>query len=152
MRRATPRIRVEDLDKGQSTALSSAESAPSASDCVSLSQDGMTVSGGFASPLNAIMPDKHLYERVRFLVEPTVTGGPTTATFTLWERTPDGEVVQAAEEDLTAAGSIPNFEIDNHDARYSITLSVLSGGSSPTVKFKVWVQGVYSPEYVATNG
>lgn len=152
-RRTGTRIRIGDFDKA---AVGSAESAPTAAECISLGQSDMEVSGGFAHPINAPMPDKHDYERLRFVIAPVgagITGAPTSVEFTLWERTPDGEVIPAsASVALAADGTIPAIEIDNHDARYGFTVSTLSGGTTPAVTVGVWVQGVYTPTYAAVNG
>jgi len=151
MRRASPLVRIDDFDK---SAVASAESAPAETAAISLQTSTVQYSGGFATPVMAVLPDKHDYQKLRFVVAPVgagVTGGPSAAEVTIWERTPDGVMVPAGVAELQADGTFSEVEIDNHDARYYATVSTLTGGTSPEVTVGVWVQGVHTPTYVAAN-
>lgn len=151
-RRASDKIRISDFDF---SAVNSTQAKPAETACISLSTSDHTITGGFAQPTFAIMPDKHMYQKLRFTLEAIgagVTGGPSALEVTLWERTPDGEVIPAGVFELQADGTFTDVEIDNHDARYAVTLSTLTGGTTPAITAGVWVQGVYAPTYIAANG
>lgn len=152
MRRASPWVRLTDFDKA---ALTSAESAPAETAAISLSESTVSWSGGFATPVNAPLPDKNDYQRLRFQVAPVgagVTGTPTAVEVTIWERTADGVMLPAGISELQDDGSFSAVEVDNHPARYYATVSTITGGTSPEVTVGVWIQGVYAPTYIASDG
>ena len=151
MRRASPFVRISAFDKA---AVTSAESAPAETAAVSLSESTVSWSGGFATPVNAVLPDKHDYQRVKFRVAPVgagITGTPTAVEVTIWERTADGVMLPAGVAELQADGTFSEVEVDNHEARYYATVSTITGGTSPEVTVGVWIQGVHAPTYVAAN-
>ena len=152
MRRASPLVRVSDFDKA---AVTSAEAAPAETVAISLSESTVTWADGFATPVNAALPDKNDYQRLKFVVAPTgagITGTPTAVEVTIWERTADGVMVAAGVAELQADGTFSAVEVDNHPARYWATVSTITGGTSPEVTVGVWVQGTYAPTYIATDG
>ncbi len=160
MRRASPPLPVKDLDLVNITAV---DNAPSESDAISLAQSDVRIADGFAQPLNAVLPDKHDYQRLRFRVIPWdhsggsggngITGSPTDAEVTIWQRTADGAMIPFGDgpAKLQADGTFTEVEGDNHDARYYATVTTLTGGTSPAVNARVYVQGVHTPTYVAAN-
>jgi hypothetical protein len=152
MRRASPLVRIDAFDKA---AVASAESAPAETAAISLSESTVSWSGGFATPVNAVLPDKNDYQRLKFVVAPVgagITGAPTAVEVTIWERTADGVMVNAGVAELQADGTFTDVEVDNHPARYYATVSTITGGTSPEVTVGVWVQGTYAPTYIATDG
>lgn len=152
MRRASPLIRIPDFDFA---AVAATQAKPAETAAISLQTSDVRITDGFAQPINAIMPDKHEYQRLRFSLVPTgagVAGGPSALEVTLWQRTPDGEMDRAGVFALNADGTFSDVEIDNHDARYAVSLSTLTGGTSPALTAAVYVQGVHTPTYIATDG
>lgn len=120
-------------------------------DFISLSDTGVAISGGFAQGVFAVMPDKHLYQKLRFSFGiPTVTGAPTDATLRLLVRDAEGNVTVAGTSTLAADGSFPEIEIDNFDARYYLQVTFV-GGTTPAVTVDTFLQGVYTPKFIAVN-
>lgn len=152
MRRASPRVRVAALDKAAVAAVEVPGVDFTEADAISLSTTGVSIEGGFATPLNAVLPDKHLYQRLRFSFTPPVLGAADNeVTLVLWERTPDGELIEAGRSVLDATDLLPAIEVDNHDARYYLGVEAISGAAAKAVTTKVFVQGLYAPTYVAVD-
>lgn len=139
--RASPPRKVAAWTK---TAVAADETVPSAvADFVNLEASHVTHSGGFASGVYAILPDKHDYDRLRVLFGPVTLGGTVTAaTAELYARISDGTVLLLGTSVLTAAGALPPIEVENYQALYAVVVNGLTGAGAE-VTFDVAVQGVH---------
>jgi threonine dehydratase len=141
--RASPPRKVAAWTK---TELSDAEAAPAlVADFVNLEASHMTHSGGFAQGVFAIMPDKHDYDRIRFLFSNVVTADVASATVAVYVMLSGGDIVVAGTAALTAAGTIPAIEIENYQGLYSVILQAVTATEAGTIEFStdVYVQGVH---------
>ena len=115
---------------------------------VDLSTSSHVYSGGMASPVTAIMPDKVNYERIRVSFgKPTLVTATDAILDVVVERA-DGSAVVVGTSDLTA-GILPAVEFDNEPGKIAVQVRTLTGGGSITVK--TFVQGVYKQLFVSVN-
>lgn len=141
--RASPPRIIPAFNKVEVAAV---EAVPAETEFVSISTSTVQHADGFATGVYAILPDKHLYDKLRFsFTNPTLANADNTATLALWGRLSDGEIIFLGESELNAAGQFPPIEVENYDARYFVTVSAL-GGTTPAVTVKTAVQGIYEDE------
>ena len=139
--RASPPRKVDAWSKD---AVGSAESAPSvAADFVNLEQSTLTHEDGFATPVFAILPDKHDYDIVRFAFGPTTLGNAdNTATVAVYAYHSGGSISLVGTSDLTDAGTLPAIEGENYQALYAVIVQAVSG-TTAALTVDVFVQGVH---------
>lgn len=146
--RASPPRIVPAFDKA---AVAAAEAVPAETAFVSISTTGVTHADGYASGVYAILPDKHVYDKLRFsFTPPTLGANVADATLSLWGRLSDGSIIFLGESVLDARNQFPAVEIENYDARYYLTVSSITsdGAAAPVldVTVRCAVQGVYEDE------
>lgn len=139
--RASPPRRVPAFFKD---GLTDPESAVADGDFVNLERSTVRHADGFAQGEYAILPDKHHYDRIRFLFGPVTvnTGTLSTLSVTVYVKTSDGSIVAAASSDVLAdLKTIPPIEFENYQGLYSVKVTALTG-SSEDIDLDVFVQGV----------
>jgi hypothetical protein len=138
--RASPPRKVAAWTK---TAVEAAEAVPSTRAAfVNLEQSTMTHADGFAQGVYAILPDKHHYDRLRFLFGPVTLGNAdNTATVAVYEMLADDSVVLVGESALTAAKSFLPVTIENRQGMYAVIVKAVAG-TTQAVTFNVFIQGV----------
>lgn len=122
--------------------LTDAESVPSAAaDFVNLEQSTVTMSGGFGTPVFAILPDKHHYDKIRFSFGAPTLDAVTAATMAVYALHADGSVSLVGTSELAANGTFPAIETENYQARYAVILQALTG--TELTAMDVFVQGLH---------
>lgn len=143
--RASPPRIVPAFDKA---AVAAAEAVPAETEFISISNSQVTHANGYAAGVYGILPDKHMYDKLRFsFTPPTLGTADTEATLSLWARLSDGEIIGLGESVLSAANQFPAIEVENYDARYYLTVSAITGGVGLAVTVKCAVQGVYHDDH-----
>lgn len=136
--RASPPRKVSAWSQA---AASAADSVPSAvADFVNLEQSTITHEDGFATPVFAIMPDKHNYDRIRFTFGGLVLNTVTSATMAAYAYHADGSVSLLGTSELAADDTFPAIETENYQALYAVILQEFTGTA---ITVDVFVQGVH---------
>lgn len=137
--RASPPRKVPEWSKA---ALTAAEAVPSdAEDFVNLEQSTMTHNEGFATPVFAVMPDKHNYDRIRFAFGAPVLDAVTAATMAVYAYHGDGSVSLVGTSELSDANVFPPIEAENYQALFAVVLQSITG--TALTSLDVFVQGVH---------
>lgn len=139
--RASPPRKVAAFSK---SAVAAAESDPSVvGDFTNLEQSTVTMSGGFGTPVFAILPDKHDYDKIRFSFGPVTLGNADNeATLAVWAYHADGSISLLGTSELSANDTFPEITAENYQALYAVTVKTLSG-TTAAVTADVFVQGVH---------
>lgn len=139
--RASPPRKVTAFSKA---AVADAEAAPTVvGDFTNLEQSTITHEDGFATPVFAILPDKHHYDRLRFSFGPVTLGNADNeATLAVWAYQSDGSISLVGTSVLSADNVFPAVESENYQALYAVTVQTLTGTTS-AVTVDTMVQGVH---------
>ena len=124
-------------------AVDTVEAVPStATDFTNLERSTVRHADGFASGEFAILPDKHDYDKLKFVFGPITAGGTlTTAAISIWVRGSDGSVHLFGTSTMTD-GLLPAIEGENYQGTYAATVSTISGAGGE-ITVNVFVQGVH---------
>lgn len=146
MHRSSPPRIVPGFEKDE---VGSAESVASAT-FVNLEASHVTHEDGFAHGVYAILPEKAEYDKLRFSFGvPTLAGTTPDFTLELWAKGSDGNAYLLGSSELSAAGTFPPIECENHQATYALVVAAVSGTNTPTVSVTCFVQGLFETVAVA---
>lgn len=146
MHRSSPPRRVPDLAITAATEVGD----PSEATFVNLFASHVQHEGGFARPVYGILPDMPEYDRLRFSFGvPTLAGTDPDATIQLWGKGSEDAPFLLGESALSAAGTFPAIEVDNHQGTFAIIVGGISG-TGAELSVDVFVQGLF--ETVAVVG
>lgn len=138
--RASPPRKVDAWTK---TTQATAEAVPSAvADFVNLEQSTIRHSGGFATPVFALLPDKHHYDKLRFIFSAPTLDAVTAATMAVYARSSDGTVSLLGTSELSDADTFPEITVENYQATYSVIVQAVTT-TGDGVSVDVSVQGVH---------
>lgn len=142
--RASPPRRVPQFSKVEADAAEVFGVDFAVADFVNLERSTVRHEGGFAQGEFAILPDKHHYDRLRFYFGPVTLGGTVTAaTLAVWSVGADDQVLLLGTSELSASGVFPPVEAENYQARYYVSLALLTGSASPEVSVETFIQGIH---------
>ena len=154
MNRASPRVPVDRFAKA---ALAAVEAAPGAADTGTWANwwTQYVKGGGIVAPgsvLAADIPDWQFYERGRVSFSPftpTGTDTGTTATLTLYGKTPDGDVVTVGQSKVTDINNPLPIEFDNEPGMvYVLKVTELALSGATALAFTAFAQGYNVKVYV----
>lgn len=152
---STPFKLVPEFSKDTVT---TAESAPSASDFVDLGDGGRVRRtepyDGTWDGRRAILPglDHNFFSYIRFafsVPELAGTPGAEAATVTVWELTPEEVIVAVAQAELGADLTFPTVLLERRvGSAYAVTVSSLTLDDATSISFDVLVAGEHQPAFV----
>lgn len=145
MYRASPPRFITALAK---TTVGSAESMPATSAFINLERSTVTHDGGYAAGEYALLPDKAQYDMIRIgFGQVTLAGTNPAFTLQVWGVGSEDVPYLLGTSVLSADGTFPAVEFENHQNRITVIVASVGGTNTPTVSVTPFVQGLYSLPY-----